>query len=80
VADGGGINGSRDLFGGNGLDGAVDVEAKNLRGGREGCDEQQKRSEKREKAFHEKPPVPRALSLPTPKVEQNTGTKPGHSS
>ncbi len=54
----GGIDGARDPFGGDGLDGAVDVEAQDLRGGREGSDEQQKRGEERAIAFHGKPPAP----------------------
>ncbi len=43
----GGVDGAGDALGGDGLDGAVDAQAQDLRGGRKGCDEQQKRSEER---------------------------------
>ena len=42
----GGVDGAGDALGGDGLDGAVDVKAQDLRGGRKGCEEQQKRDER----------------------------------
>jgi hypothetical protein len=76
------INGAGDLFGGDGLNGAVDVNAQNLRSGWEGCNQQQKRDEERGKAFHGKPPDAAYLKKQPPltafRPRQRVGTEPAH--